>query len=401
MKHQVKLSAILSGLGLISLILLWAENLLLLQISLSIVVLFSIIQVYVTLKNQTSAEKAQNNKTTTKRQRRSRRATDETITSIINQLISMAEAEYELTNDELGKIGDIIAEAGTSLSDNFTGLHGESASQQKVTQKLVDKLTHLIIEEKDISAKTSDFSEQSQEIYKRMLDTIRTIKSSCQSLETEFESVSTQMNQINKALNDLSSITDQTNLLALNAAIEAARAGDVGRGFAVVADEVRALSKRSHTFNAEIGTQVGNIRDSINGVSDKIKCLSQVDLSDNLADREQVENMWSRIQQIVTQASADSEEIGEIAATIHQHVQRGVISLQFEDIVQQLTGHLKERIAILSSFSQEAKALATLELNADNLQKLHQFTDEKIEQLKNIHQSVSQENMASGDVDLF
>jgi len=234
-----------------------------------------------------------------------------------------------------------------------------------------------------------------------MLDSIETIKSSCEALEKEFVGVSEEMVNIHKTLGDLNSITDQTNLLALNAAIEAARAGDVGRGFAVVADEVRALSRRSQTFNLEIAEQVNKIRKSVDGVSHKIHDLSQLDLSQSIQDREVIDGMWNGMQDIVSQASTDSEDINQIAESIGQHVQSGVVSLQFEDMAQQLMNHLKNRLTILKSFTLQAKEMVESGLNEDRVLQLDQLVNKKISKLEALHNSVDQTSMSEGEVSLF
>lgn len=56
---------------------------------------------------------------------------------LISQIISMAEAEFILANDELEKIATIVAQAGKSLAGNFTGLQGESLNQQEIISALV------------------------------------------------------------------------------------------------------------------------------------------------------------------------------------------------------------------------------------------------------------------------
>ena len=320
---------------------------------------------------------------------------------MISQIISIAEAEFILANDELEKIANIVAHAGNSLAGNFTGLQGESLNQKELVEELVNKLNVLVKDEQDISVQTDKFSKQSHDIYERMVESIKTIKNSCDALEKEFVQVSDQMNHINKTLDDLNSITEQTNLLALNAAIEAARAGDVGRGFAVVADEVRALSQRSQSFNLEIADQVNSIRGSVDGVSSKIHELSEIDLSQSLEDRETIDNMWDSMQDIVHQASTDSEDINSIADSISQHVQSGVVSLQFEDMAQQLMAHLKNRLRILHSFTLQAKEVVAEGLDEQRIQKLGSLIDQKIENLEKLHSSVEQRNMNSGSVDLF
>jgi methyl-accepting chemotaxis protein len=328
-------------------------------------------------------------------------STSKVAASLISQLISMAETEFVLANDELDKISGILSHAGQNLAGNFTGLQGESVSQKDLVDELVNKLAVLVHDEHDISNKTTDYSQQSHAIYQRMLDSIETIKSSCEALEKEFIGVSEEMSLIHKTLGDLNSITDQTNLLALNAAIEAARAGDVGRGFAVVADEVRALSKRSQTFNMEIADQVNRIRTSVDGVSGKIHDLSQLDLTQSLEDREVIDGMWRGMQTIISQASTDSEDINQIAESIGQHVQSGVVSLQFEDMAQQLMSHLKNRLTILKSFTLQAKEMVDDGLNEERVAQLDQLVNRKISKLESLHNSVNQVNMNEGGVDLF
>lgn len=320
---------------------------------------------------------------------------------IISQILAMAEAEFVLADNELEKIGAILTQAGSNLAGNFTGLQGESVSQKELVDELMTRLNVLVTEEQDISAKTSDFSHQSHDIYQRMLESIQKVKDSCHSLESEFTGMSEQMDHIYKTLDDSNSITDQTNLLALNAAIEAARAGDIGRGFAVVADEVRALSKRSQIFNSEIADQVSSIRSSMNAVSNKINELSKIDLSQSLRDRQAIDDMWQGMKEVVAQASTDSEDINQIAESISQHVRSGVVSLQFEDMAQQLMGHLKNRLTILKSFTLQAKETLDEELDDKRVMVLGELISKKITQLESLHNSVSQSNLNQGSVDLF
>jgi methyl-accepting chemotaxis protein len=322
------------------------------------------------------------------------------IPPVVAELIALTEAEFVLAGDELDKMSGILAHASSNLNGDFTSIQGNSDSQKDIVQELVVKLANLIEEEHGLSGKTQDYSMQSQQIFQRMFDSISGIKSSCESLEAEFTGVSEEINHIHQTLSDLNSITEQTNLLALNAAIEAARAGDVGRGFAVVADEVRALSQRSQSFNSQIAEQVNNIRNSVNGVSSQINELSQVDLSENIQDRELITEMWTKVQSIVGQANHDSAEINKIAEQISQHINSGVMSLQFEDLAQQLMAHLKARLAILNGFTSQAKALVSDNSN-DNVEALSQLVSENTEKLQSLHSSVKQKSVEQGEVDLF
>jgi len=280
-------------------------------------------------------------------------------------------------------------------------MQGETVNQQELCQQLIEHLTTLIAQEHDISTKALDYSKQSSTIFSSVRQTVSTVIKESAGLETEFGSVSIQMSQIDKTLDELNSITEQTNLLALNAAIEAARAGEIGRGFAVVADEVRALSKRSQTFNREIGDQIREIRNSVNGLTSKMTLLSNIDADVTGDGQEEVNKMWSGVISLTEDAESKSEEIRKIATIIDQHVVRGVRSLQFEDMTQQVMEHLSKRLRILNAFTNDATALLSSSLSNEQLELLDELTCDKATQLSGLNKSVLQENMDEGAVDLF
>jgi methyl-accepting chemotaxis protein len=111
--------------------------------------------------------------------------------------------------------------------------------------------------------------------------------------------------------------------------------------------------------------------------------------------------MWRGMQTIISQASTDSEDINQIAESIGQHVQSGVVSLQFEDMAQQLMSHLKNRLTILKSFTLQAKEMVDDGLNEERVAQLDQLVNRKISKLESLHNSVNQVNMNEGGVDLF
>ncbi|MBR0168965.1 MAG: HAMP domain-containing protein [Synergistaceae bacterium] len=133
-------------------------------------------------------------------------------------------------------------------------------------------------------------------------------------------------NKISEFIGEITSIADQTNLLALNAAIEAARAGEAGRGFAVVAESVRKLAEDSSRAAENVRGLIESLQLSVRETktsSDETAVLLDETTEkangaqDSLAEAiGQIDKANDRIQNIAAVAQEQAASSREIAAGI-------------------------------------------------------------------------------------
>ena len=106
-------------------------------------------------------------------------------------------------------------------------------------------------------------------------------------------------------------------------------------------------------------------------------------------------------------------ELNQIAGQVENAVNQAIVSLQFQDMVTQLLGHVTRRLDLLAEVaSDEGRMAATLRDSRDPAQTLQVLEDirqhieqvsEKLAALKQgvQHNPVAQTGFASGDVELF
>ncbi|TAK89924.1 MAG: hypothetical protein EPO06_10970 [Burkholderiaceae bacterium] len=318
--------------------------------------------------------------------------------SIADPLVQSCIQQFAQVERQIGQLAKLLGHASTELSGSFTGVRRESQGQQALLRATIQELCQVVAQD-DHDKQTEGLQRFADEANAAVSDFSRIIDdlhNATRSVTSEFDGMSRNVNEVVKLLNDVNAIAKQTNLLALNAAIEAARAGEAGRGFAVVADEVRNLSERTTQFSARIGQEMNAIHSVVQKISMDSQRNTEIDLSQAHESSGRINSMWEEMRSLNASVVGQAHQIAGISARIEQHVNTGVTSLQFEDIAQQLIVQLSKRVRVVE------EALPVLRsARVSDEANLPAVLNHMEEQLRAIPNSVSQDSMRSGSVDLF
>ncbi|WP_293763187.1 methyl-accepting chemotaxis protein, partial [uncultured Paraglaciecola sp.] len=180
------------------------------------------------------------------------------------------------------------------------------------------------------------------------VDSMTQIVSLINETHTEVEDLTQSSTKMLGIIDVINGLADQTNLLALNAAIESARAGEAGRGFSVVADEVRSLANRSGQIAANIITTVSNVNAQFNHIKDRFSVDSNNGNELTITANENIETVIAQYNETKAARDNHAQNLKELSSGVRKKIEDTLVSLQFQDRVSQILGHVKGNLSQLT-----------------------------------------------------
>ncbi|MBI5331199.1 MAG: hypothetical protein HZB71_11375 [Betaproteobacteria bacterium] len=322
------------------------------------------------------------------------------LSQVMGMLCRDGNAQCNMSLEDMERVKTLLREAIDKLIANFEGMNAHIQAQRALAVDIVQGMTGAQTASGGVSF--SEFVADTSRTLETFVETTIASSRHAMGLVETMDLINTEVDAVIAILGEIEAIAKQTNLLALNAAIEAARAGEAGRGFAVVADEVRTLSQRTNQFSNLIRGHVEIVHGSLGRAHETIYAVAAMDMNFSLQSKRRVQDTMARIEDMNATMAAAAREIEGHADGVAADVNRAVTILQFQDMTSQLIGHAQLRMRALGEANDESQqalgggsnAMGRLIEVESRLHALGKLDAERPNPVK-------QENLVSGDIELF
>ena len=331
--------------------------------------------------------------------------------ALCRRLASGTDTHFERLRGSLDRARGIVTSAASNLSGSLAGLESRSKDQRDLLRDLVGELLHLASDGAagQNAEGLNHFAVETQNAIHGFVATVQQLQANGATIQTRFSAMHAKVESVASMVADISDINKQTELLALNAAIEAARAGEYGRGFAVVADEVRKLAQRTERFSTQIRSQLNEIQGAIADVGDSVDLACSTDVGAARASEARLEIMWEEMRQLNARANSQSLRVTELSETIQTLAGQGILSMQFEDLVNQVLEKINHHSELLAQHvhdvfetHREANDGDAIQRLADRNRRLEALlADADTVEARVRYEAVPQTSVESGEIDFF
>jgi len=274
--------------------------------------------------------------------------------SLSDAVAALAKHQFDNFESEMHEAEQLIGGSVQALSGSLTGLQMLSAQQREALEELISEMLQMTggneqeLELEQVGMQR--FFNETNALIGEFVNKISELNHNNLRISEGFAQMKIQVERITGLLNDIASITKQTDLLALNAAIEAARAGDSGRGFAVVADEVRKLAATTGGLNGQIRSTLNDICKAMEEIGASVTQAAETDLSIAETSQDNLAEIGKELTGLSEKARLHSHHMTEVTGQMHELTLKGVMAVQFEDIVKQMLERISKNTCCINDF---------------------------------------------------
>jgi methyl-accepting chemotaxis protein len=252
------------------------------------------------------------------------------------ELLQLCSSVLPVWTSNIGQMRGLTEESITTLANRFADI------SRRVDAIVVDS------QSANGDALVALLSQSEAEL-KSVIDMMRAALEGKQALLGSITSLSSLTENLKTMAKDVGDVAKQTNLLALNAAIEAARAGEAGRGFAVVADEVRKLSTLSGDTGRKIAETVETVNAAIAGTIESSCRYAREDEETVTRSETVMRTVVQAFGEAAGRVANTSALLREESRAVGAEVAEVLVSLQFQDRVCQVLGHIADDMEKMES----------------------------------------------------
>ncbi len=297
------------------------------------------------------------------------------------------------------RVESLGTDTSNDLTDTFSALGKLVREQTRVIDGVLGRRDGAGAEGQDPLESASeggigDFVDRAAPVLDRLKDVFESMTDTRRDVSLALDKIGESNAVIQRGLYHLDSVANQLNTLALNAAIEAARAGQKGTGFAVVSQEIRNACKEARDIQERFLRQLDEnavLIDELRASASRTARSEMVAAGEALGD---IQDTLSALAGLDRRLTKNLDEVATLTNSIQSEVSNAVRLLQFGDLVTQLAGQLRLRVAnvmdVVSAVNdgREAEEIEVL------LQRLKQVAE-------SAGRAVQQESMSEGTIELF